>query len=76
MEPTTAGVNIAGGGAYPAQETLTVTNSAPIGDLNLKLTGTWTIGEAGNAPLTNTFDVLFKVVTIVNPDDLSLEITP
>ena len=50
-------------------------NSAIEQDITITITGTWVIGQAGGT-LTEAFDVMFKVVTIVNPDDLLLTVTP
>ena len=52
VEPTTSGVTIISGGGFPNKDTLSVSSSAPVGDLKLKFTGTWTIGKSTNTPIT------------------------
>ena len=57
-------------------QTLTVTTNAVTGDIRLDIVGSWKIGKDSNTAITGTISVLFTVVTIVNPDDLAIEITP
>ena len=52
VDPTTSGVTIISGGGFPDKDTLTVSSSAPVGNLNLLFTGTWTIGKTTNTPIT------------------------
>ena len=56
--------------------TLTIASNAVIGDLQLILVGSWGIGKDTNSVIEGRMTVLFTVATIVNPDDIAIEITP
>ena len=51
-------------------------DTAIVQDITVTITGTWVIGQIGGGTLTEAFDVMFKVITIVNADDLLLTVTP
>ena len=57
VEPTTSGVTISSGGGYPTKDTLSVSGTAPVGDLKLKFTGTWIIGKPTNTPITKELEI-------------------
>ena len=44
--------------------------------MQLIIVGSWGIGKDTNSVIEGRITVLFTVATIVNPDDIAIEITP